>query len=212
MGRFRVTTRLVACGFLASVTSISTAAFADSDDGDATTTEDEVAPATAKPKKDPSRSGVSPVLLAGNADGLAAGVQLDLAQFALRSSLGYFPLVVSVTDPITTDTPDPPRYEFFNTYQVNAEAILFFMTPSATSRLGADLGYRYNSELGHGVAFGGQGEFDLWASTSVLAMLTFSVFPNGTDRILKKLNETDKQLNFPFGAGFNGGLGLGLKF
>jgi hypothetical protein len=151
-------------------------------------------------------------LLAGNADGLAAGVQLDLAQFALRSSLGYFPLVVSVTDPITTDTPDPPRYEFFNTYQVNAEAILFFMTPSATSRLGADLGYRYNSELGHGVAFGGQGEFDLWSSTSVLAMLTFSVFPNGTDRILKKLNEPDKQLNFPFGAGFNGGLGLGLKF
>jgi hypothetical protein len=167
--------------------------------------------ADAEPVKDPWRSGLSLVLMAGNADGLAVGGQADLGRVAARASFGYFPLLLSLTDPVASQQADPPRYEFFHTYQANADAMLFPVAASPTSRLGLDLGYRYNSELGHGVAFGGQGEFDLWPSASVLAMIMFSVFPDGPERMRAKLGEPDKELNFPFGAGLMGGLGLGLK-
>lgn len=193
MGRSRVITLGVLCGFMCG------GAFADQ------------AGAT-ESVKDPARTGASAVVLAGNSDGLAAGVQFDVGLFATRASIGYFPLLLSLTDPPGDPQPDSPQFEFFHTYQLNADALMFPLAASAKSRLGLDLGYRYNSRLGHGAAFGGQGEFDLWPSTSVLAMIVFSVFPEGNRRVRAALGEPDKELNFPFGAGLSGGLGLGLKF
>jgi hypothetical protein len=201
MVRSGVLSGLVVASGLGSVDAVA--------DDDEMLAEEEV---TEAPIKDPNRTGFSPVLVAGNADGLAAGAQLDLGVFALRGTFGYFPLLVSLTDPLSSTDPDPPSYEFFHTCQVNVEAMVFFLAPSPKARLGVDAGNRYNSLMGHGIAFGGQGEFDLWSSTSALAMLTLSVYPEGTDRVLSELGDPDKEANFPFGAGFNGGLGLGLKF
>jgi hypothetical protein len=174
------------------------------------------APAVADPPTTPpaapsaERYGVSPLILAGYSDGIVAGAQWDHGIFALRATAGYMPLLLILAD---EETKQFDRLELINSAQVNADVLLLPITAGKTSRLGLSLGYRYNTALRHGVALGGQVEAELSDAVTVLAMLNFVVFPEGNQLARDALGDPPGvDFNFPFGAGFQGGMGLGLKF
>jgi hypothetical protein len=142
---------------------------------------------------------------------LAAGAQWNLGVFALRGSFGYFPLVLSVDDDVFDD--NAPSYEVLHSYQLNADAAYYFWAPAKSSRLGLSFGYRYNSELAHGAAVGLQVEADVSKSLAVMVLFALSMYPDGDDRARQALNESSEaKFNFPFGAGLQGGLGIGMRF
>ena len=148
--------------------------------------------------------------MAGYSDGIVAGGQWDQGIFALRATAGYMPVLLIIADRRTKQF---ERFELINSAQVNADAMLLPIKVGKKGRLGFSLGYRYNTALRHGVALGGQVEADLSDAVTVLAMLNFVVFPKGNELARAELgNPPDVDFNFPFGAGFQGGMGLGLKF
>jgi len=155
-----------------------------------------------------SRYDVSPLFIAGNAEGVGGGLQLDASIFALRGSFTYMPLFAGVGQDEAGNT---ESVEALHSYQVNADLLLFFWAPSDASRIGVSGGYRYNDVLRHGVAWGLQVEADLAEHSTLFLSLSTSFFPEGNERALDALGNPEKEVDFLYGPSFLSGLGVGLR-
>jgi len=84
------------------------------------------------------------------------------------------------------------------------------LSPQATSDIGAVLGYRYSSLLGHGLAIGAYAQFGLSRSVDLNLSFGLLVFPDGADRLRRDQNlPSSTQFSFP---GPNVSLALGASF
>ena len=85
-------------------------------------------------------------------------------------------------------------------------------SPKDTSDIGAQLGYRYNSLLGHGVAVGGYAQIQLNRALDLNLSLGFLVFPDGEDKLKQDQNlPSSTSFSFP-GPKVNFALSVGLAF
>lgn len=165
---------------------------------------------TAEPVREKviSRYDISPLFVAGNAEGLSAGLQLDASIFALRGSFAYMPLFAGVGE---NEAGDAKSVEVLHSYQVNADLLMFFWAPSPHSRIGVSGGYRYNDVLDHGVAWGLQVETDVAKHTTIFLSLSTAFFPEGSERAHDALGNPDEKVDFLLGPSFMSGLGVGVR-
>lgn len=155
------------------------------------------------------RNDVSPFLIAGNSEGVGGGLQLDGSVFALRGSFGYGPVLALIDD---SEAGGDVRLDLLNTYQVNADALLFFWAPSSASRIGFSGGYRYNSVLGQGASWGLQAEADVAEHTTLMLSVSAAYFPDGPRRARETLGNPDGRVTFAGRARYFSGVGLGVRF
>lgn len=151
------------------------------------------------------RDGVTPFAEIGWYDGAVSGLQLDVGGLAVRASLGYMPVLLLEGEPAED-------FHWLHSLQVNAELIGFVWKPTDHSRIGLSAGYHYNTRLEHGAGVAFQGEAAL--DDEVIVFYTFGLawYWRGNERARAELNRPDADFNFPFGAGFQGGANVGLRF
>jgi len=155
-----------------------------------------------------SRYDVSPLIVAGNAEGVGGGLQLDASIFALRGSFAYMPLIAGLD---VDEAGNADSVEVLHSYQVNADLLTFVWAPSAASRIGFSGGYRYNDVLGHGGAVGLQVEADVAEHMTIFLSLSTAFFPEGNERALERLGNPEGETDFVAGPTFHNGLGLGMR-
>lgn len=140
------------------------------------------------------------------ADGIGGGVQLRAGPFGLRTTVGYETMFF-IADEDTGDT-KMGSFEFADGLQLNVDALLVF----GASERGASIGYRYSTVLGHGAAVAYQSTFDAWGQRFAFSV-PFIYFPEGTERARSELGlSAQHRINFPFGAGFQYGMGIAWLF
>jgi hypothetical protein len=135
------------------------------------------------------------------ADGIGAGGQLRFGAFGLRATVGYEPLLFVVDRRV--DDQDVGKFEFMSSGQLNFDVLLL-----SQSQLGASLGYRYNTLLGHGAALAFQSMFELWGQDFGFS-IPLMYYPEGTDEVLGELGLSSQyHINFPLGGGIQYGVGV----
>jgi hypothetical protein len=150
---------------------------------------------------DRGRSRLEGLVLMSAADGIGLGGQFRSGMFGMRGTLAYQPLLFLVD----ADPADKTfgAFEFSNSIQLNVDALLVTLD---TER-GGSLGYRFNDLLGHGISVAYQSAFDLWGQHFSLSF-PVTYYPGATGRVRDKLGiASDYEINFPFGAGLQFGMG-----
>jgi hypothetical protein len=136
------------------------------------------------------------------ADGLGLGGQLRYGHWGLRASVGYQPLLFLIDDDPGDQTFG--AFEFSNSAQLNVDTLLLF----GPSESGVSLGYRYNTLLGHGAGVAYQTSFDLWSQRFAFS-IPLLYFPEATARVRREFGLSSQyDVNFPFGAGIQYGVGV----
>lgn len=152
------------------------------------------------PEKD-SGARLNGLVLLHLGDGFGAGGQLRYEAFGLRATLGYEPLLFVVDDDPGDQTLGD--IEFSHSAHLSLDTLLM-----TKSEVGASLGYRFNTVLGHGVAVAFQSMFDLWRQRFAFS-IPLMYFPKGTERVRDEYGlSSDYRINFPFGAGIQYGIGV----
>jgi hypothetical protein len=121
--------------------------------------------------------------------------------FGVRGTLAYQPLLFLVD----ADPGDKTfgAFEFSNSFQLNVDAMLVTLD----TEKGGSLGYRYNDLLGHGISVAYQSVFDAWGQHFSLSF-PVTYYPGATGRVRDKLGiDGGYEINFPFGAGLQFGMG-----
>lgn len=150
---------------------------------------------------DHGRPRVEALVLFSAADGVGVGGQIRSGNFGVMASVAYQPLLFLVD----ADPADKTfgAFEFSNSLQLNVDALLV-TTESGT---GGSLGYRFNDLLGHGVSVAYQSTFDAWGQHFGLSF-PVTYYPAATSRVRDELGiAADYEINFPFGAGLQFGMG-----
>jgi hypothetical protein len=151
---------------------------------------------------EPRRPQVDGIVMFSAVDGLGAGAQLRKGGLGLRATVAYQLLRFMVDE----DPGDASfgHFHFAHSLQVNVDTLLI----GAESGKGASLGYRYNDLLGHGVSVAYQSMFDAWGQRFNLSF-PVAYYPEATGRVRERLDiQGDHEINFPFGAGFEFGVGI----
>lgn len=140
------------------------------------------------------------------ADGIGLGAQLRRGALGLRATVGYDAMLF-----IADDDPQDTKmgsFEFASSLQLNLDSLLVF----GAAERGASIGYRYNTVLGHGAAVAYQSTLDALGQRFIFTV-PFIYFPQGTERVRKELGlSRGHRINYPFGAGFQYGMGLAWAF
>lgn len=150
---------------------------------------------------DRGRSHFEGLVLLSAADGVGGGGQVRSGPFGLRATVAYQPLLFLVD----ADPADKTfgAFEFSNSFQLNVDAMLV----GVDSEQGGSLGYRFNDLLGHGITVAYQSAFDAWGQHFSLSF-PVTYYPSATSRVRDKLDiESGYEINFPFGAGLQFGMG-----
>jgi hypothetical protein len=150
---------------------------------------------------DTGRSRLEALVLLSAADGVGVGGQWRSGVFGLRGTVAYQPLLFLVD----ADPADKTfgAFEFSNSVQLNFDAMLV----TTDTGQGGSLGYRFNDLLGHGISVAYQSKFDLWGQHFDLSF-PVTYYPGATGRVRDKLGiDSDYEINFPFGAGLQFGMG-----
>lgn len=150
---------------------------------------------------DPGRSRFEGLVLLSAADGIGGGGQWRTGPFGLRATVAYQPLLFLVD----ADPADKTfgSFEFSNSFQLNVDALLVV----TDTEQGGSLGYRYNDLLGHGISVAYQSAFDAWGQHFSLSF-PITYYPSATSRVRDRLDiESGYEINFPFGAGLQFGMG-----
>ncbi|HTV23884.1 MAG TPA: hypothetical protein VMG12_34575, partial [Polyangiaceae bacterium] len=135
------------------------------------------------------------------ADGVGGGGQVRSGIFGLRATVAYQPLLFLVD----ADPADKTfgAFEFSNSFQLNVDAMLV----GVDSEQGGSVGYRFNDLLGHGITVAYQSAFDAWGQHFSLSF-PITYYPSATARVRDRLDiESGYEINFPFGAGLQFGMG-----
>jgi hypothetical protein len=150
---------------------------------------------------DASRSRFEGLVLLSAADGVGGGGQMRSGPFGLRATVAYQPLLFLVD----ADPADKTfgAFEFSNSFQLNVDAMLL----STDTETGGSLGYRFNDLLGHGISVAYQSAFDAWGQHFSLSF-PVTYYPSATERVRDQLDiASGYEINFPFGAGLQFGMG-----
>ena len=150
---------------------------------------------------DAGRKRVNPVVLFSAADGVGVGGLVRSGVFGLQGTVAYQPLLFLVD----ADPADKKfgAFEFANSIQLNVDAMLV----GAQSETGGSIGYRFNDVLGHGVTLAYQSVFEMWGEHFSLSF-PVTYYPAATSRVRDRLDiASGYEINFPFGAGLQFGMG-----
>lgn len=140
-------------------------------------------------------------MLLSAADGIGGGGQLRSGPFGLRATVAYQPQLFLVD----ADPADKKfgAFEFANSFQLNVDALLV----STDTEQGGSVGYRFNDLLGHGISIAYQSVFDAWGQHFSLSF-PVTYYPSATERVRDRLDiASGYEINFPFGAGLQFGMG-----
>lgn len=154
-----------------------------------------------RPARDPGRKRVDALVMLSAADGVGVGGEVRSGAFGLRGTIAYQPLLFLVDkDPADKQF---GSYKFQNSIQLNVDAMLV----GIQSETGGSIGYRFNDLLGHGVTLAYQTVFDLWGEHFGLSF-PVTYYPAATNRVRDRLDiASSYEINFPFGAGLQFGMG-----
>ena len=150
---------------------------------------------------DLGRSRFEGLVLLSAADGVGGGGQWRSGPLGVRATVAYQPLLFLVD----ADPADKTfgAFEFSNSFQLNVDALLV----GTDTEQGGSLGYRYNDLLGHGISVAYQSAFDAWGEHFSLSF-PITYYPSATSRVRDRLDiESGYEINFPFGAGLQFGMG-----
>jgi hypothetical protein len=156
----------------------------------------------AERQADAGRSRFEGLVLFSAADGIGGGGQLRSGPFGLRGTVAYQPLLFLVD----ADPADKTfgAFEFSNSFQLNVDALL---VGTDSEEQGGSIGYRFNDLLGHGISVAYQSAFDAWGQRFSLSF-PVTYYPSATQRVRDKLDiASGDEINFPFGAGLQFGMG-----
>jgi hypothetical protein len=169
------------------------------------TPQDRAGPETGPPETKESILGL--LLHIGPFSGFGGGVQVGSHDVGLRASVGWTPLLL-----VLAGGSQSSDLKFYSTLQVSPDLYVAFASPRSTTHLGAQLGYRYSSLLGHGLAGGGYAQFALSRGIDWLLSAGVLIFPDGEDRLRRDQGfSSTAQFSFPSPA-VNFGISLGLVF
>lgn len=149
-----------------------------------------------------ARSRFEGLVLFSAADGVGGGGQLRSGPFGLRATVAYQPLLFLVD----ADPADKTfgAFEFSNSFQLNVDALL---VGTDADEQGGSIGYRFNDLLGHGISVAYQSAFDAWGQRFSLSF-PVTYYPSATQRVRDRLDiASGYEINFPFGAGLQFGMG-----
>lgn len=148
-----------------------------------------------------TRSRFEGLVLLSAADGVGGGGQWRSGPLGFRATVAYQPLLFLVD----ADPADKTfgAFEFSNSFQLNVDALLV----GTDTEQGGSLGYRFNDLLGHGISVAYQSAFDAWGEHFSLSF-PVTYYPSATNRVRDQLDiESGYEINFPFGAGLQFGMG-----
>jgi hypothetical protein len=153
---------------------------------------------------DAARLRLDGLVLLHVGDGFGAGGQIHWGRVGLRASMAYYPAFFNVDN----DGGGDRTFELVHSAQLNLDMLLL----ATKSGLGASLGYRYNTLLGHGAAVAFQGMFELWQQRFSFSFPVM-YYPEGTDRVRQELGlSSEYRINYPFGGGMQFGAGVAWLF
>ena len=141
------------------------------------------------------------LVLLSAADGVGGGAQLRNGVFGVRGTLSYRPLFFLVD----ADPGDNKfgAYQFANSVQLNVDVML----AGVESERGGSIGYRFNNLMGNGFTIAYQSAFDAFGQHFNLSF-PVTYYPEATGRVRDRLGiASGHEINFPFGAGFQFGMG-----
>jgi len=175
--------------------------------------EGEAAPAAAPAPEPSAASGpaarpqgmVGVMLHLGAFTGMGAGVQIGTPAVGLRLSGGWEPTLLALTQPDGTS-----KLKFYSSFLASPDLYVRLASPRSTLQLGAEVGYRYSTLLGSGVAVGGYAQVSL-GKLELLVNGGLLVFPSGETRLKQKHDLSGYEFSFP-GPNVNLGISVGLLF
>lgn len=155
----------------------------------------------------PEHGSLSLLLNIGGYSGFGGGLALGTRAAGIRGLVGWAPVIFAL-DNLSGGT----DYKFYSGLQAGGDVYLRIFSPKETSDIGAQLGYRYSSLLGHGFAVGGYAQFALNRSLDFNLSIGLLFFPDGEDR-LKQDQGLPSSTSFAFpGPKANFALSVGLAF
>ncbi|GEJ58786.1 hypothetical protein [Anaeromyxobacter diazotrophicus] len=143
-------------------------------------------------------------LQAGPFAGFGAGLQVGTPDVGVRAAVGWTPLLL-----VSTGSSD---LHFYSTLQVSPDLYVRLLSLRTTTHLGAQMGYRYSSALGHGLAVGGYLQFALYRAVDGLVTGGLLLYPDG-EAHLRSAEHLSSSTGFSFpGPNASLGISLGLAF
>lgn len=148
------------------------------------------------------RGPLSLVLSAGQYAGFGGGIGIGTRHLGARAMVGWAPLLV-----LTSGS----HVDFYSGFQLGPDLYYRLIEPRPRTDIGATIGYRYNSLLGHGIAAGGYAEVLLNRALDLNVSFGLLVFPDGEDHLRSEEGIPGASFSFP-GPAVNVGLSVGLAF
>jgi hypothetical protein len=168
---------------------------------------DENALAAARPAPSVGQRNLGVLASIGSFSGFGAGMQVGTSTLGLRLVAGWNPLFVSVREP-----EGDQGIEFYSSWMAASDVYLSLLQSKKGTHAGAQLGYRYDSELNHGFAIGGYGSIRLGYKLEGIVQGGLLIYPNGDEELIANHDElAGSDFDFP-GPGLSFGISLGLAF
>ena len=155
---------------------------------------------------EPEHRGLSLLLNAGDYSGFGAGLAFGTGDLGVRGFGGWAPILIVVEEAGSSNL------KFYSSLLAGGDVYFRLFKPQPSSDVGVQAGYRYSSALGHGLAFGGYGQFALSRSVEINVSLGVLVYPDGEDRLRTEENiPSSTTFSFP-GPKANLAAGVSLAF
>jgi hypothetical protein len=136
---------------------------------------------------------------------MGLGVRVGHPRWGVELSGGWSPLLIAWANP-----GEVPGIRFVGGYQLDLDLSVFVAEVGPQASVAATPGYRFNTELGHGIGVGGYAELSFSAGFALRAILGLQIYPSGDDRIRGRDDvPDDAEFGFP-GPQLQGGIGLAL--
>ena len=142
----------------------------------------------------------------GPFSGFGAGLQAGTRALGIRVSVGWQPILIGQNTSGSVDL------KLYSSQLVSPDLYVRFIETPTGAAVGAQLGYRYSTVLGHGLGAGGYGQFPINPWLHGLIAGGVLVFFDGESQLKKHENlPSTAEFSFP-GPGFTFGFSLGLAF
>lgn len=161
-------------------------------------------------KEEPSAGGLALAAELGWITGAAVGGELRFGPLGARVTGGGNAVPILVSDP---DTHTLDSFHLYATGQLNANIFLLPIRTANGAEIGMEGGYCYNTLLGGGVLVAVEARRAIKDQLTLYALFGVSYYPKGEDRAIEKKGlPPDADFSFPFGAGIQSGLNVGLTY
>ncbi len=142
----------------------------------------------------PGQRNLGMMVQAGAWSGFGGGLQVGSREVGLRASVAWTPMIVATTRPFSES-----ELNFYGGLLLAPDLYFRVIRAGPTTDVGAQLGYRYSSLVGHGVGAGCYVQFAIGRSLDAVVSGGILVFPDGEDHLRR-----EEQLPATTGFGFPG--------